>query len=74
MKISEMMKQLQTGRFKAIIKDVAGRRMFLGIERANKRSSKYHVKYMCPPQDLDQLVAKSSSAKATQPATESPTQ
>ena len=65
MKLKEMMKELQSGRFQAIVKNVAGRRMFLGIERKNTRSRKRHQKFMCSPQDLDQLLAKQKPAEPT---------
>ena len=67
MKLSEMMKELQTGRYQAIVKNVAGRRMFLGIERKNRRSRKRHQKFMCAPQDLDQLLAKQKSEPTPAP-------
>lgn len=71
MKIKDMIPMLRTGRWQAIVKNVAGRRMFLGIERASKRSRKNHVKYMCPPQDLDRLLEEHAKKPAT-PAPETP--
>lgn len=70
MKINEMMKMLKTGRWKAIVKQVGARRMFMGIERVSTRSRKRQVKYMCAPQDLDRLVAEHEREKA-KPAPES---
>jgi hypothetical protein len=67
MKITEMTEMIKTGRFKAIIKQVGTRRMFVGIERS-KRSRKSQIKYMCPPQDLDQLVEKHNASKDAPPA------
>ena len=67
MKITEMTEMIKTGRFKAIIKQVGTRRMFVGIERSS-RSRKSQVKFMCPPQDLDQLVEKHQAKLAQPPA------
>ena len=58
MKLPEMKEMLATGRYQAIVKVVAGRRMFLGIERKSRRSNRRHEKFMCSPVDLDQLMAK----------------
>lgn len=46
---------LRRGRHKAIIKDVAGRRMLIGFEPNSKDSRKYHQKLFTNPIDLDQL-------------------
>jgi len=58
MKIDDphIVKKLNSGRWKAIIKMVGERRMFLGIERVSRRSRKYKEKLMCAPQDLSQIV------------------
>lgn len=73
MKIKDMIPMLQTGRWQAIVKNVAGRRMFLGIERISKRSRKNRVKYMCPPQDLDRLLAEHAKKPgAAEPAPSAP--
>lgn len=73
MNINEMKAMLATGRYQAIVKNVAGRRFFVGVERKSKRSRKRHEKYMCPPQDLDQLLAKHAKKKeqAEEPASPS---
>lgn len=73
MKLSEMTKMLQTGRYQAIVKDVAGRRMFLGIERISSRSRKRSRKYMCPPIDLDKVL-KEHAEKKSQSETQTETQ
>lgn len=74
MKITDkrMVEMLRSGRFKAIIKDVAGRRMLLGFERTSSRSRKYREKFMCSPTDLDQLVRKHQ--RENQPATTTATE
>ena len=48
---------LASGRWQAIVKDVSGRRMCLGLERTNRRSRKFAEKFMFRmPVDLGQLV------------------
>ena len=71
---AKMQAMLQSGRWKAIVKDVAGRRMLIGFERASRRSRKYHEKFMCAPTDLDQLVKKHQREIQSPPAAESGTQ
>lgn len=56
MNIKDMLKK--PGRFKAIIKDVAGRRMLLGFERASKRSRKSNIIHISKPVDMDTLRPK----------------
>ena len=58
MKINKILPLLNTGRYQAIVKEIAGRRMFIGIERISKRSRRYQQKFMCTPVDLEQLVKK----------------
>lgn len=60
----QMIAKLRTGRYQAIVKEITGRRMFLGIERTSKRSRKTSEKFMCSPQDLGQLVARMKREKA----------
>ncbi len=55
MKLDKIKKLIAKGRVAAIIKDVAGRRMLFGFERANKRSRKAHVKYFSKPIDMATL-------------------
>jgi len=60
----QMIEKLRSGRYQAIVKVIAKRRMFLGIERASKNSRKTSEKFLCAPQDLDQMVAKMKREKA----------
>ena len=51
----QIQKMLKNGRYKAIIKEVAGRRMLLGFERRSKSSRKYGHKSLTSPIDLDRM-------------------
>lgn len=71
MKLEKIQHLINKGRVKAIIKDVAGRRLLFGFERLNRRSRRYHVKHLTKPIDMATLSPKSppSSLPAPLPVT-----
>lgn len=78
MQLAKLNLLISKRRIKAIVKEVAGRRMLFGFERLNKRSRKYHVKHLSKPIDLASLSPQSQTALAsatdslTSPAIELP--
>jgi hypothetical protein len=75
---TKIKKVLARGRHRAIIKDVAGRRMLIGFEPSNPNSRKRHVKLMTSLIDLDQLgkdtkaAVEASAADAPKPTATNP--
>lgn len=65
MKLSKILKLANNGRYQAIVKVIAGRRMLLGFERKNKRSSKYRQKFIMAPLDLATLTKPQAAAVET---------
>lgn len=67
MKQDKLNKLIAKGRIKAIVKEVAGRRMLFGYERINKRSRKNHIKFLSAPIDLDRITREHNREKPCPP-------
>lgn len=69
MNLKKLKVAMAKGRIKAIIKNVAGRRMLVGYERVSKQSRKAKVIHIHAPVDLDKLAKEQGQRKpASQPA------